>query len=59
MITKEEFIKQELKLSVEELKEEHKEHPCVSIYQLLTILDKWQVTTLHNFGVIPEINESK
>ena len=57
MITKEDFIKQELKLSVEEFKSEYKEATCISIYQLETLLDKWQVTTLHNFGVIPNITE--
>lgn len=54
MTTKEEFIKSELKLSVEELKHEYKEAPCVSIYQLLSILDKWEQISLRNFGVLPE-----
>jgi len=54
MTTKDEFIQAELKLSVDELKGEYKEAPCVSIYQLLSILDKWEQITLKNFGVIPE-----
>lgn len=56
MTTKDEFIKSELKLSVQELKDEYKEAPCVSIHQLLSILDKWEQVTLKNFGVI-EINK--
>jgi len=57
MTTKDEFIKSELKLSVQELKDEYKEAPCVSIHQLLSILDKWEQVTLKNFGVLPEVNK--